>query len=203
MHRKTLTLFAAAALAATTSATALAAPGHAEHGHNQRARAATAQTAPGVAVSRRNLTPSSDQLAKCMPGAHVRVTLQSSTDQIGFDRLRIHARRLAPNRDYTVFLLQTAGAPFGAAQYSGDITTDAKGRADNEIRLIVDEAFSSTIVNGQRTRVELNQIGMWFADPADDNFCLGPNSPITPFDGDNEAGVQAFNSAHAAPLPAP
>jgi len=201
MHRKTLTLFAAAALAATTSATALAAPGHTEHGHGQRAR--TAQAAPGVVVSRRSLTPSSDQLAKCMPGAQVRVTLESSTDQKGFDKLRIHARRLPPNRDFTVFLLETAGSPFGAAQYSGDITTDAKGRADNEIRLIVDEAFSSTIVNGQRVRVDLNQMGMWFADPADDDFCLGANSPVTPFDGDNEAGVQAFNSANTTPLPAP
>ena len=46
-------------------------------------------------------------------------------------------------------------------------------------------------------------MGMWFADPADDDFCLGPNTPVTPFDGDNEAGVQAFNSANAQPLPAP
>ena len=42
---------------------------------------------------------------------------------------------------------------------------------------------------------------MWFADPADDDFCLGKNSPVTPFDGDDEAGVQAFNSRNAAPLP--
>jgi len=41
---------------------------------------------------------------------------------------------------------------------------------------------------------------MWFADPMDDDFCLGPNSPETPFDGDNDAGVQAFISTNAAPL---
>ncbi len=52
-------------------------------------------------------------------------------------------------------------------------------------------------------RVDLNRVGVWFADPLDDDFCLGPNSPVTPFDGDNEAGVQAFNSANAEPLPAP
>lgn len=65
------------------------------------------------------------------------------------------------------------------------------------------EAFSSTPVNGQRVRVDVNRVGMWFADPKDDDFCLGPNSQVTPFDGDNEAGVQVFNSANAAPLPAP
>jgi hypothetical protein len=32
-------------------------------------------------------------------------------------------------------------------------------------------AFSSTIVDGERVRVDLNRVGMWFADPADDDFC--------------------------------
>jgi hypothetical protein len=66
----------------------------------------------------------------------------------------------------------------------------------------VQEAFSSTIVDGKRVRVELNRVGMWFADPRDDEFCV-PGSAATPFDGDDEAGVQAFNSANADPLPAP
>ena len=56
-------------------------------------------------------------------------------------------------------------------------------------------------MNGKRVRVDLNRLGAWFADPADDDFCLGKNSPVTPFDGDDEAGVQAFNSRNAAPLP--
>jgi hypothetical protein len=133
----------------------------------------------------------------------VKITVRSTTEQVGFDTFRVHARHLAPNRDYTVFLLETAGQPFGAAEYIGDITTDAGGNAYNEFRLIVDEAFASTIVDGKRVRVDLNQVGMWFADPAADDFCLGPNSPVTPFDGDDEAGVQAFNSANTRPLPAP
>jgi len=138
-----------------------------------------------------------------MPNARVTITDRSTSDATGFDVLRVRARHLAPDRDYTVFLLETAGARFGAAEYIGDITTDPRGNADNELHLIVDEAFSSTIVNGQRARVDLNHAGMWFADPADDDFCLGANSPVTPFDGDNEAGVQAFNSANRQPPPAP
>jgi hypothetical protein len=196
MHRKTLTVLTAAAIAATTAATALASPGD-DLNRDQR------DAVRGAPVTRLDLTPSSPDLARCMPNARVKITVRSTTDTIGFDILRVHARHLAPNRDFTVFLLETAGAPFGAAEYIGDITTDARGNADNELHLIVDEAFSSTIVNGQRVRVDLNQVGMWFADPADDDFCLGPNSPVTPFDGDNEAGVQAFNSANTQPLPAP
>lgn len=195
-YRKTLVAAALAAVATTTTTAAIAAP--APH---SPARARAAQD--DAAATRLRLTPSSPELAKCMPGASVKITVRSTTDAVGFDSFTVRARHLPPNRDYTVFLLETAGAPFGAAEYIGDITTDENGRADNTFRLIVDEAFSSTLVNGQRVRVDLNQVGMWFADPADDDFCLGPNSPVTPFDGDNEAGVQAFNSANAQPLPAP
>lgn len=149
------------------------------------------------------LTPSSAQLAQCMPNADVNVDVRLTTDKLGFDVFDITARNIAPNRDYTVFLLEQAGAPFGAAEYIGDLSTNNEGYGQAEFHLIVQEAFSSTLVNGSRTRVDLNRVGMWFADPKDDDFCLGPDSPVTPFDGDNEAGVQAFNSANADPLPAP
>ncbi len=163
----------------------------------------TAQAAAAPATLSLQLTPSSAQLATCMPNADVDVNVKLTTDKKGFDIFDIRARHIAPNRDYTVFLLEKAGAPFGAAEYIGDLSTNDEGNGDAEFHLIVQEAFSSTIVNGQRVRVDLNRVGMWFADPKDDDFCLGPNSPITPFDGDNEAGVQAFNSANADPLPAP
>src|SRR5262245_62256131 len=149
------------------------------------------------------LTPSSAQLPQCMPDADVNVDVRLTTDSLGFDIFDISARHIAPNRDYTVFLLEQAGSPFGAAEYIGDLSTDEYGNGHAEFHLIVQEAFASTLVNGTRVRVDLNRVGMWFADPKDDDFCLGPNSPVTPFDGDNEAGVQAFNSANAAPLPAP
>jgi hypothetical protein len=193
MHRSTLkatagALVAAAALGGVASADAKPTP-----------RAQKAQTEPPV---RLRLTPSSPQLAACMPHARLRVSVDQTTDQIGFDRFKIRARNLPPKRSYTVFLLEQAGAPFGAAEYIGDFTTNRYGNAKNEFRLIVSEAFASTLVNGQRVRVDLNRVGVWFADPADDEFCL-PGSGPTPFDGDNEAGVQAFNSANADPLPAP
>jgi hypothetical protein len=150
------------------------------------------------------LTPSSEELADCMPDAKVRVEVKLTTDQIGFDFFNVEASGLPPDTAFTVFLLEQADSPFGAAEYIGDIFTDEKGRAENTFRLIVAEAFSSTLVDDVRVRADLNQVGMWFADPADDDFCLGPGAGgITPFDGDNEAGVQAFNSANTQPLPAP
>ena len=150
-----------------------------------------------------HLTPSSQQLAACMPHARVDVTVKLTTNQFGFDVFTIRGRHLPPNTTFTTFLLEKAFSPFGAAEYIGDFTSNKHGNAYNQFRLIVQEAFSSTLVNGKRERVDLNQVGAWFADPTGDDFCLGKNSPVTPFDGDNEAGVQAFNSANTQPLPAP
>lgn len=164
--------------------------------------ASGSSSAPEESV-RLNLTPSSAQLAACMPEARVQVTVRLTTERRGFDVFRVRASGLPPDTAFTVFLLETAGPPFGAAEYIGDFTSNSAGRAHNTFKLIVQEAFSSTLVAGQRVRVDLNQVGAWFADPVDDDFCLGPNSPITPFDGDNQAGVQAFNSANTTPLPAP
>jgi hypothetical protein len=148
------------------------------------------------------LDPSSSQLASCMPNSRIDVYVDLTTDLIGADIVRVKARHLAPNRDYTLFFLEQAASPFGAAEYFGDISTDKNGNAYNKFKLIAEEAFSSTLVNGKRQLVDLNQIGAWFADPAEDDFCLHDNPQIvTPFDGDKEAGVQAFNSRNATPLP--
>jgi hypothetical protein len=165
------------------------------------ATAAVSAPTPSVSLT---LAPSSAQLAGCMPKAKVDIEVELKTDTQGFDEFEIKAKGLPPKTAFTVFLLQQADSPFGAAEYIGDITSDRHGNARNEFKLIVQEAFSSTLVNGQRVRVDLNQVGMWFADPAGDDFCLGAGQgPVTPFDGDNEAGVQAFNSLGFAGLPAP
>jgi hypothetical protein len=199
-----------AALAVTALATGTAAVGVAGSASAAPAPELTAATSNLAASGRTDpgsvrlaLTPSSDQLAKCMPRAKVTVNVALRTDKTGRDVFRIKGDNLPPDRDYTVFLLEQAGAPFGAAEYIGDLHANAKGHGENEFDLIVQEGFASTLVDGKRVRVDLNRVGMWFADPKDDDFCLGPNSPVTPFDGDNEAGVQAFNSANAVALPAP
>ena len=136
--------------------------------------------------------------------ADVDVKVKLTTEKRGFDIFDITARHIAPSRSYTIFLLEQAGFPFGAAEYIGELNSDGQGNGHAELRLIVQEAFVSTLVNGTRTRADLNQIGIWFADPKDDDFCLGPGGGIvTPFDGDGESGALVFNSANAAPLPLP
>jgi len=197
--RWALGLLAAAALTAGMTAGAsvsAAAPAPAD--------AATDGASAPTSSASLTLHPSSDQLAGCMPKAKVDIKVELTTDAVGFDEFHIRAKGLPPKTAFTVFLLEQADSPFGAAEYIGDITSDRHGNARNEFKLIVQEAFSSTLVDGQRVRVDLNQVGMWFADPAGDDFCLGDGQgPVTPFDGDDEAGVQAFNSLGFAGLPAP
>jgi len=51
----------------------------------------------------------------------------------------------------------------------------------------------------------LNHVVVWFANPADDDFCFGPRGGVvTPFDGDGDAGLTVLSSANflpGAPLP--
>jgi hypothetical protein len=147
-----------------------------------------------------SLVHSSDALKKCLPKAKVNVTVKLRTDEIGKDVIVFDAAGLPAKTSFTAFFLEVPGAPFGAAEYFGDVDTDKYGKAHAEFQLIVEEAFASTIVDGKRVRVDLNHLGMWFADPKDDDICFGKNGgPVTPFDGDNEAGTQVFNSANALP----
>jgi hypothetical protein len=133
-----------------------------------------------------------------LPHAGAKVTVKLTADEVGSDRFQIRARGLQPRTPYTVFLLEKAGSPFGAAEYIGDFTTNRHGRADNTYNLIVEEAFAFN--NETRDRTDLNSVGVWFADPADDDDCLGSGSPVTGFDGDAAAGVQMLNSrAHLLP----
>ena len=137
------------------------------------AGAATAEPEAAATIITRQLTASSPELAACVPHAKVTVKVNLQTDRLGYHIVTVDATGLPKNRDFTVFLLQQAAAPFGAAEYIGDVTSDYYGRAHNEFRLIVEEAFSSTLVGTTRVRKELDRIGAWFADPAGDDFCFG------------------------------
>jgi hypothetical protein len=153
---------------------------------------ASQASAPATPTVKLGFTTSSAQLATCFPHARAAVTVALTTDAIGKDTFTIRASGLKPKTDFTVFLIEKAGAPFGAVEYIGDFTTDRYGSATNRFKLIVEEAFAFNNETG--IRKELNSVGFWFADPKDDDGCLGQGSPVTQFDGDASAGVQMMNS---------
>ena len=160
------------------------------YGGSSNTRSAAMSAPPGRAVLR--LSTSSPELAKCFPHARARVTVNLTTDAVGKDTFTIRAAGLRRHTTFTVFLLEQATAPFGAAEYIGDFTTNGKRRGQNTYQLIVEEAFAFNNRTGSRT--DLNSVGFWFANPKADNKCLGPTSPVTGFDGDASAGVQMMNS---------
>jgi hypothetical protein len=163
-----------------------------------RATTPTAQVTAAAPANVLHLEPSSAALAACFPHAKAKVTTRLSTDAIGKDTMTVRASGLRPKTAFTVFIIEKAAAPFGAVEYIGDITTDKRGAAENSFTLIAEEAFAFD--NETQVRTELNSVGFWFADSADDDGCLGDASPVTQFDGDAEAGVQMMNSG-AALLP--
>jgi hypothetical protein len=174
---------AVAAVAGLSTSSGAAAPAAGSAGSASQA---------AVEVQTLHLKPSSDELAACFPHARSRVDVALTTDQIGKDTVNIRAWGLKPRTDFTIFLIQKANSPFGAVEYFGDMTTNRWGRAHNSFQLIAEEAFAFN--NETQVRKELNKVGFWFADPKDDNGCLGAGSPVTQFDGDAEAGVQMMNS---------
>jgi hypothetical protein len=178
MHRRSAALLGATAAAAALASSLLVGGG------------VSAQAAPPTA--KLTLQTSSPELAKCFPHAKANVNVALTTDAIGKDTFKINASGLKPKTAFTVFLLQQAGAPFGAAEYIGDFFTDRYGKGSGTFNLIVEEAFAFNNQTGFRK--DLNSVGFWFADEKADDSCLGAASPVTGFDGDAKAGVQMMNS---------
>jgi hypothetical protein len=151
------------------------------------------------------LAAASDTITACLPHAAGTVTVLPREDRQGVDTLDLKAEGLPAHTTFTVFLTELAAAPFGAAEYIGELTTNAGGRGSVRVDSVIEEAFSTTVVDGARVRKDLNHVVLWFADPAADDFCFTPQTgPITGFDGDGEAGGTALSSRNflpGAPLP--
>jgi hypothetical protein len=154
-----------------------------------------------------NLVPASAAIEACLPNASAEVTVSLKEAITGTDTLELNASGLPPNTTFVVFLTELPEPPFGAVQYIGDYTTNAQGIGHVRINTIVEEAFSSQLVDTDcdpttpdvRVRKELNHVVNWFADPEADDFCFGPGQPPTPFDGDGEAGNAVLSSRNALP----
>ena len=154
-----------------------------------------------------HLVPASDTIKTCLPDAKATVIVHLTEAKKGVDSLELHARGLPPNTTFAVFLTELPVPPFGAVQYIADFTTNKQGKGAVQVKAIIEEAFSSAVdTTLGRVRKELDHMVFWFADPAADDFCFTPpdTGPITPFEGDGEAGAAAMSSRNFlpnAPLP--
>ena len=139
----------------------------------------------------------------CFPNASATVTVLPKEEVRGVDTLDLKAEGLPPNTSFTVFLTELAELPFGASEYIAEFTTNAAGRGSVRVDAVIQEAFAFD--GNTRVRKDLNHVVVWFADPKDDDVCFVPGGgPITPFDGDGQAGATVLSSKNFlpnAPLP--
>ena len=152
-----------------------------------------------------DLVPASAAIANCFPNATAKVKVLLTADEIGTDTFILSAKGLRPDTTFAVFLTESPVSPVGSVQYIADLHTNANGKGSVSVNAIIQEAFSSQVINGQNNHKNLKHVVFWFADPADANECFAPaNAPQTVFDGDAVAGPAAMSSKNAlpgAPLP--
>jgi hypothetical protein len=111
--------------------------------------------------------------------------------------MHIEVFALPANTDFTLFVINTPNAPFTPAWYQGDLTTDARGNGVVDVTGIFSEETFILNPGTPAVPVELDHLGMWFADPADAVKAGCPDT-VTPFDGDHEAGIQVLNTSNFA-----
>jgi hypothetical protein len=146
--------------------------------------------------------------AGCLPNARGQVFVTPGTLN---DKLAVQVFNLAPNADYDLFVTQLPDAPFGVAWYQSDLHTNASGVGDVTVQGIFDaETFSISqggVAGGNQTGATTAvtstnvifqptsqfHLGLWFNSP-DDAARVGCPNTVTPFNGEQHAGIQVLST---------
>ena len=169
---------------------------------------------PGAAAAKKPEKLSFDMVvsagaATCLPNARGHVTVHAAGDN---QRMHVEVDGLPPHTGFTLFVLQVPTGPFGLAWYQGDINTNGHGHGRKSfLGIFSSETFIiapaagrpapqthpgvDALTNPATAPVHTYHLGMWFSDPADAGAAGCPNT-TTPFDGDNEAGIQVLNTSN-------
>src|SRR5919112_38122 len=151
----------------------------------------------------------------CLEGAKANVdVLTTPTDNQIMDVTLNHAPK---NTEFELFITQQPNSPFGVSWYQADFTTNNQGHGEVSARGIFSEelfVFAPGSVKAPQVDkfdakknpafdpVHTLHLGLWFGDPKDakDAGCSGT---VTQFDGDHEAGIQAFSTRNLPDLKGP
>jgi hypothetical protein len=153
------------------------------------------------------LKPSSAAITACLPHAGGNVTITTGSLN---DTMKVSLHGMPANSGFDLFVIQQPTAPFGISWYQTDIQVGANGTGSATVRGIFDSETFSVSPGGTTTFGPTHQyhLGAWFNDPQVP-FNLGcepgATSPmVTPFNGEQDAGIQAVNTAqfpvNAGPL---
>lgn len=142
----------------------------------------------------------SPNIAACLPHAHGNVTIVPNSLN---DVMQVSVSGLAPNTGYDLFITELPNKPFGISWYQSDLETNAHGAGSVTVVGIFNKETFSVSPGGPTTNfapTHQYHLGLWFNDPKVP-FNLhcepGAKAPIvTPFNGEQHAGVQALNTAN-------
>jgi hypothetical protein len=145
--------------------------------------------------------------------AHVDVTT-TPTDQQIMDVTVNHAPK---NTEFELFVTQQPNSPFGLSWYQADFETNNQGQGEVRARGIFSEelfAFAPGVVKAPQVDdqdaeknpafdpVHTFHLGLWFGSP-EEAQAAGCSGTVTAFDGDHEAGIQAFSTRNFPNLKGP
>jgi len=139
-------------------------------------------------------------ITACLPKAHGSARIVPLPQN---DLMTLSVDGLNPNTEYALFVIQVPNKPFGISWYQSDLVTNGGGHGSVQVRGIFNvETFSLSPGGPTTTFAPTHQyhLGLWFADPQvpfDLGCEPGATSPsITPFDGDQQAGIQVLNTSN-------
>ena len=148
-------------------------------------------------------------IKSCLPHAGGRVTIIPGSQN---DTMEVSIFGMPRNAEFDLFVIQQPNKPFGVSWYQTDVNADAHGVGHATVRGVFDVETFSVSTGGTTTFGATHQyhLGLWFNDPKVP-FHLGcePNKPgdkaiMTPFNGEQNAGIQALNTSefpdNAGPL---
>jgi len=149
------------------------------------------------------MVPSSGAISSCLPNASGEVIIETGDLN---DRMEVRVSGLAPDTGYDLFVIEIPHGPFGISWYQSDLQTDEHGRGKAKVRGVFDVETFSVSQAGSPTvsfpPTHQYHLGLWFNDPQvpfDLGCEPGRTTPaVTPFNGEQNAGIQVLNTSNFA-----
>lgn len=157
----------------------------------------------------------------CLPHATAHVEIVPAPGDTA-ENMTVTASGLPANTDFDFFVIQVPNTPFGLAVYNGDVLTNSKGDATQTFRgrfqfgsfviapgvadapqTHTSPPFPDALKNPETIApsgkitgpVQLYHLGLWF-DSATDAENAGCPDTVTPFNSQQDAGIQVLNTAN-------
>jgi hypothetical protein len=143
----------------------------------------------------------------CLPHIGGRVTITPGSQN---DLMQVSIFGAPRNAEFDLFVIQQPDKPFGVSWYQTDVNANSHGVGSASVRGVFDRETFSVSPGGTTTFAPTHQyhLGLWFNSPkVPFNLGCEPGAPapvVTPFNGEQHAGIQALNTAefpvNAGPL---